>query len=143
MKDYRCKLEEGKFYHIYNRGCNREVLFYNIANYEFFLRRYDNYLSAYLDTYAFCLLPNHFHLLIRVKEEKEIINHLQDGKEKLSFKVSEQFHKLFTSYSKAINKQEDRISPCLFEHPFKRLEISNQKYLVSMHLYIHTNPQLH
>ena len=61
MKPNEIPLEEGQFYHIYNRGNNRERLFYSTENYLFFLRRYDEYL------YAFCLLPNHFHLLVRVK----------------------------------------------------------------------------
>jgi hypothetical protein len=70
MKSKEIPLEENKFYHIYNRGNNRGNLFYNEGNYEFFLRKYDEYLSEFIDTYAFCLLPNHFHFLIGVKEIK-------------------------------------------------------------------------
>ena len=72
MKPTQIPLHEGKFYHIYNRGNNRETLFYTEANYKYFLKKYDKYLSEYIDTYAYCLLPNHFHLLISVKELKDI-----------------------------------------------------------------------
>ena len=68
MPNYRQPLEPGCFYHVYNRGNNGDNLFYNQENYKFFLRKYDEYLSPLVETYAFCLLPNHFHLLIRVKE---------------------------------------------------------------------------
>ncbi len=51
-----------------NRGDNRENLFYKPDNYICFFKKYDQYLNAYPETYTFCLLPNHFHLLVRVKE---------------------------------------------------------------------------
>jgi len=59
---------EGNFYHIYNRGNNRENIFFEENNYYYFLEKYDKYLTNYLETFAYCLLPNHFHLLVRVKE---------------------------------------------------------------------------
>jgi len=65
-------LEFGRVYHIYNRGNNHENLFYTEENYHYFLKLYDKYLSAIFDTYCYCLMPNHFHLLVRVKEENEI-----------------------------------------------------------------------
>ncbi|OFX57394.1 MAG: hypothetical protein A2046_06365 [Bacteroidetes bacterium GWA2_30_7] len=68
MFDYCCKLEAGRFYHVYNRGNNSDTIFYNKGNYAYFLRKYDEYLSDFVETYCFCLLPNHFHLLVRVKE---------------------------------------------------------------------------
>lgn len=63
-------LEYGKYYHIYNRGVNGAKLFYTASNYEHFLRLYERYLNPVIDTFAWCLLGNHFHLLIRVKEEQ-------------------------------------------------------------------------
>ncbi|HGY54461.1 MAG TPA: hypothetical protein ENK44_02040 [Caldithrix abyssi] len=68
MKNALVPLVSGHFYHIYNRGNNRENLFYRKENYIYFLVKYDAYLNDYLDTYAFCLLPNHFHLLVKVKD---------------------------------------------------------------------------
>lgn len=136
MKRNQQELEKDKFYHVYNRGNNGCLLFYSEKNYEFFLRRFDLYLSDYVETYAFCLLPNHFHLLISIKES-ELIK--ENGK---TMNVSQAFHRLFTSYSKAINKQENRHGS-LFENPFKRKEITDTSYLTNLVFYVHANPQLH
>jgi len=62
----------GHFYHIYNRGINSCDLFRKPDNYEYFLMQYDKYISPIADTYAWVLMPNHFHLLVRVKNEEEI-----------------------------------------------------------------------
>jgi putative transposase len=62
-------LQQGKYYHVYNRGNNRENLFREADNYEHFLRLYDKYICPVAETFAWCLMPNHFHLLIHVKEE--------------------------------------------------------------------------
>ncbi len=148
MQDYRCKIEEGKFYHIFNRGINGTNLFYSTANYDFFLRRYDYYLSDFPETYAFCLLPNHFHLLVRVKDKAELdvsidVSHFENVKHlNVGEKVSKQFQAFFTSYSKAINKQENRHGS-LFEKPFRRIWVNSEKYLSNLVFYIHANPQLH
>ena len=61
-------LEKGKFYHIYNRGVNSCNLFKDVKNYEHFLILYDKYILPIAETYAWVLMPNHFHLLIRIKE---------------------------------------------------------------------------
>jgi hypothetical protein len=142
MKPLLIPLEKGKFYHVFNRGNNGDNLFYNIGNYEFFLRRLDFYLSNYIDLFSYCLLPNHFHLLIRVKGSDAL--HLKDAKH-LSNKydpVSLAFLKFFTSYSKAINKQQKRHGS-LFENPFKRILVNNTKYFTYLVFYIHANPQIH
>ena len=64
-------LEEGQFYHIYNRGINGENLFKEERNYAYFLQQYAKYLEPVVQTFAYCLLPNHFHLLVRVKTLEE------------------------------------------------------------------------
>ena len=137
MKAKEIPLEEGKFYHVYNRGNNRENLFYSNENYKYFLRKYDEYLSDYVETYAFCLLPNHFHLLISVKEQPKA-----PPFQKVEPLISLQFRKFFTSYSMSINKQEGRVGS-LFQKNFKRIEINNINYLTNLVFYIHANPQLH
>jgi putative transposase len=142
MEERRLPLESGHFYHIFNRGNNRENLFYKAENYRYFLVKYDEYLSEYVDTYAYCLLPNHFHLLVRIKEN---LLPLQTGAkihteaEKI---VSEAFRRFFTSYSKSINKQEGRIGS-LFQKNFRRKEVGNAAYFRNMINYIHTNPVKH
>ncbi|MBN1414321.1 MAG: hypothetical protein JW973_04415 [Bacteroidales bacterium] len=65
-------LENDKYYHIYNRGNNREDLFRFADDYNYFLRLYEKYLNPVADTYAWVLMKNHFHLLIRIKAEEEI-----------------------------------------------------------------------
>ena len=64
----------GSYYHIYNRGINSCNLFGETANYEYFLTLYDHYISPIADTFAWVLMPNHFHVLIRIKNEDEIIS---------------------------------------------------------------------
>ena len=124
------KIEPNRFYHIWNRGNNRENLFYTAANYEYFLRLYAEILDPVVETYAWCLVPNHFHLLIRtlaVSPAGETAKALQ---------------RLFTSYSQAINIQQHRTGS-LFQKPYKRLEVSSTQQLANLVHYIHTNPQKH
>jgi len=65
-------LEYGYTYHIYNRGINSTDIFTCEANYKRFLSLYGQYISPVADTYAWVLLRNHFHLLVRIKDEEEI-----------------------------------------------------------------------
>lgn len=147
--EYRRPLEQGRFYHIYNRGINGSNLFYNKGNYEFFLHRYAEYLSPFVETYALCLLPNHFHLLVRVKE---VVNDARSERGDTFSKgvtsnptrdmTTEAFRKFFTSYAMAVNKQQNRHG-ALFERPFQRKLVTDTKYLANLVFYIHANPQLH
>jgi putative transposase len=147
MKLKNAKFFPGFFYHVYNRGNNREKLFYKKANYHYFLRRYNYYLNDFIETYAYCLLPNHFHILIKVREEIDLpgfenlegIDYKMEG---LSNHISKKFSDFFNSYAKAINKQENRVGS-LFQKPFKRIRVDNLKYFSNVLYYIHANPQLH
>ena len=60
-------------FHIYNRGINGQLVFFQEKNYPFFLKKYASYTKDYLDTYAYCLLPNHFHILANVHSVNTII----------------------------------------------------------------------
>lgn len=144
MKPLQHPLETGKFYHIFNRGNNGDKIFYTPENYRFFLKRLDEHLSDWIEVYAFCLLSIHFHFLIRIKDKplpwSEAL-HPADAK-LLKDPVSAAFHRMFTSYSKAINKQEHQHGS-LIENPFKRKEITNIEYLANLVFYIHANPQIH
>nr|WP_315424423.1 hypothetical protein [uncultured Pedobacter sp.] len=137
---YYTKFEEGKFYHIYNRSIDRQPLFKSDANYRFFLNKFDQYLSNVLDVYAFCLLGNHFHLLIQVKESLASID--PNGDFSVHDIVSKQFRIFFQSYALAFNIQHKRIGT-LFQTPFKRAEINDEFYLIRLIYYIHANPQTH
>lgn len=66
------RIEFGGYYHIFNRGNNGINLFFENDNYRYFMQLYDRYIFPIADTYAWCLLKNHFHFLIRIKEVDEI-----------------------------------------------------------------------
>jgi REP element-mobilizing transposase RayT len=138
-------LEHGNYYHIYNRGNNSETIFKESRNHEHFLNLYNKHIEPIADTYAWCLMKNHFHLLVRIKTIEEIIA-FQESKETLVSKKiiapHQSFGNLFNAYSKAINKGYDRHG-ALFERPFKRKLIDNNSYLQNLIKYIHYNPVKH
>jgi REP element-mobilizing transposase RayT len=129
-------LQPGSYYHIYNRGNNRENLFLEKRNYHHFLKLYARYVTPVADTYAYCLPKNHFHVLVRIKA---LAGLAQPGKQ---LHASQQFGNLFNAYSKAINKAYRRTGS-LFEHPFERIEVTSEQYLLRLVAYIHHNPQKH
>ena len=147
---YYTQFEDGHFYHVYNRTVDKQPLFKNDGNFEFFLKKYDEYLSPVIDTYAYCLLGNHFHLLIRVKEELDLTTFKKlsnlHGTDLVEYPVhnivSHQFQKFFQSYAMAFNKQQQRIGT-LFQTPFKRALVTNDAYFTQLVYYIHSNPQRH
>jgi REP element-mobilizing transposase RayT len=138
-------LEKGNYYHIYNRGNNGIDVFFDTDSYYYFLKLYDKYISPIADTYAWCLLKNHFHLLVYTRMDHEIEN------EKLEYSTiqkpkiiepSKQFGFLFNGYTQAINKKFKRTGG-LFEKPFERKKITSEKYLQNLICYIHNNPVQH
>ena len=64
------QLCSGEFYHLYNRGNNREPIFFERENYLFFLRQLRQYLLPVLDVTAYCLMPTHYHLLVQIKANR-------------------------------------------------------------------------
>lgn len=132
VKALRIPLEEGKYYHVYNRGNNKDRLFFSTADYYFFLRKYYNYLDTYVETYAYCILPNHFHFLVRVKE---------DGNGGAT-SVSNQFRKLFICHTMRVNSINGR-KGCLMSRNFRREEVIDERYLMNVIRYIHLNPVKH
>ena len=64
-------LQHGRYYHIYNRGVNRENLFVEERNYRYFLQLYARHVEPIAYTYAYCLLRNHFHFLVQIKDLTE------------------------------------------------------------------------
>ncbi len=144
METRRIPLEADKFYHIYNRGVNGQNIFFQEENYFYFLQKYAQYVSSFVDTFAYCLLKNHFHLLIRVKSEDGIRQVLNGKKaeKNISWHVSNAFSSLFQSYSQAINKRFERTGR-LFEEPFHRIAVESEDYFTRLIWYIHHNPQKH
>jgi REP element-mobilizing transposase RayT len=136
-------LLRGHYYHIYNRGINSCNLFRKADNYKYFLELYDKHISPIADTYAWVLMPNHFHLLVRIKDavayqDPQGFENLEGlGKEPHQY-----FSNLFNSYTKAINKSYHRTGS-LFEHPFHRKRIANTAFFRNLVVYIHNNPFKH
>ncbi|MBI2270304.1 MAG: hypothetical protein HYU69_08100 [Bacteroidetes bacterium] len=157
MKDYIAPLVPGSIFHIYNRANGNEKLFSTPENYKYFLRQYQQYISPIVNTYCYCLLPNHFHFLVQCKEENIIEKHFLDnckniqtligfgnlsGFEKeqfLSNHISRQFSNWLNGYTQAYNKQQKR-KGSLFMRPFKRVSISEERHLINVIRYIHFNP---
>ncbi len=135
-------LEFGKYYHIFNRGNNREDLFKEEKNYDYFLKLYAHHVDPIAETFAYCLMKNHFHLLIKIKEEEEIERLAKFLKLGKSLVPLQSFKNFFISYSKSINKAYGRTG-ALFEYPFKKIEITSVAYFTRLVHYIHYNPQHH
>ena len=130
------RLEFGKYYHIYNRGIDGCDLFREQTNYEYFLNLYDEHIQKIADTYAFVLMKNHFHLLVRIKDLPGFQN-LEGLKPPHQY-----FSNLFNAYTKAFNKKYGRTGS-LFEKNFHRKHIDKKDYLKKVLLYIHNNPVHH
>jgi putative transposase len=130
-------LKSGVFYHIYNRGTNREDIFVQERNYRYFLQLYVKHIEPAAETYAYCLLKNHFHVLARIKDAQA-----QDPKGLSRPLGSIAFANFFNAYAKAINKAYGRTGS-LFQHPFGRIPVLTQSYLIQLVRYIHLNPQKH
>ncbi|MEO6613316.1 MAG: hypothetical protein ABIT05_16780 [Chitinophagaceae bacterium] len=131
---------EGNYFHIYNRGVNGEDIFKETKNYYYFLQQYKTYCSPVLETLAYCLLKNHFHFLVYVKENVEVPRKDRNGLFKMN--ASKQLGHFFNSYAQAINKSYNRTGP-LFESPFERILVQNEDYLMRMIHYCNLNAPLH
>jgi len=125
-------LEKGYYYHIYNRGNNRENLFLDDNNYYYFLNLMGKYLLPISEIYCYSLLKNHFHILLRIKDDLDLPD------EKLHLPLSN----LFNAYAKAINKKYNR-DGSLFKERYKRKRITDEDYLINTTIYIHLNPVKH
>jgi putative transposase len=138
-------LENGKYYHIYNRGNNGIDLFYEIENYKHFLRLYEKYIDPVAETYAWCLMKNHFHILVYIKETEEIdstkLEYSSTDKPKI-VSASKQFSNLFNAYTLAMNKRYNRTGS-LFEKNFRRKVVNSETYFQKLVFYIHNNPVHH
>lgn len=145
MSEIKQSIEQGNYYHIYNRGNNSSDVFFDTESYYYFLKLYDKYITPVADTLAWCLLKNHFHILVYIKLDYEI------NLKKLEFSTvekpkvisaSKQFSHLFNAYTQSINKKFKRTGS-LFESTFERKQITSDKYLQNVIYYIHNNPVQH
>ena len=145
-------LEPGNIYHIYNQGNNKQIIFFRRENYFYFLKKIEQYLSQNADLLAWCLMPNHFHLIIAMKSDW--ITGSKMGPLNSSIAI------LLRSYTRAINIQENR-SGSLFREKTKAIWLgsieseklkyqnkvghehipdADEEYLFTCFRYIHQNP---
>lgn len=156
------------YYHIYNRGNNGENIFVQERNYAHFMNLYYKYIGPIAETFAYCMLRNHFHVSLKTRTEEEIIETLKVppvnqrvleqstlanrgasqsrkplGSDSLgSGYLSKKFSDFFNAYAKAINKAYGRTGS-LFQHPFGRVPITTDRQFWNVIAYIHQNPQKH
>lgn len=146
MPQKRVPLEPGQMYHIWTHANGSENLFRAEENYSYFLERYSYYVHPVVETFAYCLMPNHLHLMVRVRPKKEMLERDIDldltGFTNLSGLVSKRFSNLFNAYTKAYNKKYDRIGS-LFTRAFNRKQITSNQYFTYLITYIHNNPVHH
>ena len=146
-------LQFSTYYHIFNHANGDDNLFREEKNYSFFLNKYHQYIDPIADTVAWCLMPNHFHLLKKIKNKDALLQTIPkfktleslraEEKEKtLSNLLSKQFSNFFSSYSQAFNKVYKRRGS-LFIKNFKRKEVTSDEYMRMLILYIHLNPVKH
>ena len=72
MKNNASALEPGTTYHIYNHANGFENLFVKEENYLYFLKKYTAHIPSVADTLAYCLMPNHIHLMVKIKQESQL-----------------------------------------------------------------------
>jgi putative transposase len=122
-----------KYYHIFNKANNSEKIFRDQADYQFFLGKLGEIVTPDYDIFAFCLLPNHFHFLIKPKP-------VYPGTEEKC--VTEGLRMFFQIYVQYFNKKYGRRGSLFFKS-FRRLEIIEDIQLKYLVFYIHYNPQKH
>jgi REP element-mobilizing transposase RayT len=131
-------LEPGFYYHVYNRSNNKESLFPEDRNYSYFLNLVKKHLIPVSEIYCYCLLKNHFHFLLRIKDFDGLPETMLVERNRLH----QPFSNLFNAYTKAFNKLFFR-SGSLFQKNFHKIRVTNEKYLRNLILYIHLNPVRH
>jgi len=122
---HRDRFAANKFYHLYNRGNNRQAIFFERENFVFLLRLFNECCPiADVEIVAYCLMPNHFHLLVRVLKEQALSGHMQS---------------LALRYTKSVNASRNRTGS-LLEGRFQSSYVDSDEYLIHLSRYIHLNP---
>ena len=153
------KLQPNSSYHIFNHANGFENIFTEDENYRFFIEKYQQYILPIAETYAYCLLPNHFHLVVRIRRREvleEVFRNFKStnfskvqnfGKVEVTdnmieYYISKQFANLFSCYTQSFNKVNKRRGS-LFLKNFRREPIENKAYFLNAVIYTHRNPVHH
>jgi REP element-mobilizing transposase RayT len=119
------KYNDEHFYHVYNRGSRSEDIFFSKINYEYFLHLVKkNAVAHSVHLVAYCLMPNHYHMVLQQKEHGSISKFIQS---------------VMTSYVQAMNKKY-KISGTLFQGKAKSKFIDSDEYVLQVIRYVHLNP---
>ena len=152
-------LQPDTSYHIFNHANGVENVFREAENYRYFLEKYRLYISPIAETYAWCLMPNHFHLVVRIRKrsviEQLILNSSNNsntnfskvqnfGKVEVEIEkyLSKQFANFFSCYTQSFNKSYQRMGS-LFIKNFKREPIIDKQHFFNAVIYTHRNPIHH
>ena len=127
--------EPGVVYHVFNRGNNKEDIFKEEKNYPYFLSLLQKYVLPVAEIYAYCLMKNHFHLVVRIKDAELL-------EDKFKEKPYLAFSNFFNAYSKSVNKMYNRTGS-LFQEHLHRKRVEDDEYLTQLIAYVHLNPVKH
>ncbi len=137
--------ETDYIYHIYNRGNNNGLIFFNQDNYKYFLHKVKEEICPVTEILAYCLMPNHFHFLVQATEASCGSYQPRSGKTILMQALVKKIALVLSSYTRAINKQENRygglFSPKTKAKSLNLLQNKND-YLSACFFYIHQNPYI-
>jgi putative transposase len=146
---YHCPLLPEHIYHVFNHAVGTENLFRDSDNYSYFLQLAIKHIVPVADFYAYNLMPNHFHFLIKVKSESTLSENYKIQKDKVAEPtmdwpkyVMQQFSNFCNAYSKAYNKRFDRRG-ALFLDYLKRSQVDSAAYFRNCVHYIHYNAVYH
>ena len=116
----------GQLYHVYNRAAAQDQLFYHHGNYLHCLRLTKKFSLRYgVAVMAYCLMPNHYHFLLR--QEHDI-------------HISKFVNVLFNAYVQAVNREQGR-KGTMFESRFRYVHVDRDEYARYLCRYIHLNPK--
>ena len=119
-------IHQGEYYHILSRGNNKQALFYDASDFEYYLRTLLHYLHKYdVSLYHYCLMTNHLHLLMKSESQDAAISRLMHG-------VQMVYARYF--------KKRNRATGHVFEDRFKHFLIESDSYLLECGRYIERNP---
>ncbi len=137
------KLIPGNTYHIFNKAIGKDKLFISDKDYSYFLQKFDRFILPIADVLAYCLIPNHFHILLDIKEYDNLKTELPKKYDDTpDIFISQVFSNFFNSYTKSYNKANRRAGR-LFCYPYKRILVEDDDYLTYLINYIHRNPVHH
>jgi REP element-mobilizing transposase RayT len=132
-KNYKSTLKPDGVYHVYNRAHGSEKLFLKDTNYQFFLQKFKSYIHPIAEVYSYCLMPNHFHVLLKIRSEEVVLKYFEELTEKRNIKeptlekqITLQFSHLFNTYTKAFNKFHGRMGG-LFMSNYKRILVKDDQ----------------